>query len=84
MSEDNMNTTDNSLRDAHEELVRRGDKIASHFTYWFAWFWGVVSVVYFFAVTFFPLPPDGVNFANIGISIRNRSVDYYQLLFWSQ
>ena len=63
MSEDDkMITTDNSLRDAHEELVRRGDKLASHFTYWFAWFWGVVSVVYFFSVTFLPLPPDGGEF----------------------
>jgi hypothetical protein len=66
MSEDDkMNTTDNSLRDVHEELVRRGDKLAIHFTYWFAWFWAIVSVMYFFCVTFFPLPPDGVNFANI-------------------
>ena len=62
---DNMNTTDNSLRDAHEELVRRGDKVASHFTYWFAWFWGIVSVVYFFMVTFLPIPEQGVDFANI-------------------
>ena len=54
MSEDDkMNTTDNSLRDVHEELVRRGDKLAIHFTYWFAWFWAIVSVVYFFSVTFF-------------------------------
>jgi hypothetical protein len=31
MSEDDkMITTDNSLRDAHEELVRRGDKLLHH------------------------------------------------------
>ena len=60
-----MNTTDNSLRDVHEELVRRGDKLASHFTYWFAWFWGVVSVVYFFLITFLTIPESGINFANI-------------------
>ena len=65
MSDDNITTVDNSLRDVHEELVKRGDKLAIHFTYWFAWFWAIVSVVYFFSVTFFSLPPDGVNFANI-------------------
>ena len=65
MSDDKMNTTDSSLRDVHEELVRRGDKLASHFTYWFAWFWGVVSVVYFFLITFLTIPESGINFANI-------------------
>jgi hypothetical protein len=49
----------------HEELVKRGDKVAAHFTYWFAWFWGIVSVVYFFAITFLPVPVSGENFANI-------------------
>ena len=62
MSDDKMNTTDNSLRDVHEELVRRGDKLASHFTYWFAWFWGVVSVVYFFLITFLTIPESGDKF----------------------
>lgn len=56
---------DPGLRKIHEDLVKKGDKLAVHFTYWFAWFWAVVSVVYFFSVTFFPLPADGVNFANI-------------------
>jgi len=49
----------------HEELVKRGDKVATHFTYWFAWFWGIVSVVYFFAITFLTVPTSGENFANI-------------------
>jgi hypothetical protein len=64
---DKMHTPedDSSLRDVHEELVRRGDRVASHFTYWFAWFWGVVSVIYFFMVTFVPISEQGVNFANI-------------------
>lgn len=56
---------DGSLKDIHAELVKRGDKIATHFTYWFAWFWGVISAVYFFAVTFIEVPSAGENFANI-------------------
>lgn len=61
----NTEAPDNSLRDIHEELVRKGDKLATHFTYWFAWFWGIISAIYFFSVTFIPLPEAGVNFANI-------------------
>jgi len=54
-----------SLRDIHADLVQKGDKVATHFTYWFAWFWGVISAVYFFAVTFIAVPSAGENFANI-------------------
>jgi len=56
---------DDDFKDIHSELVKRGDKIAIHFTYWFAWFWGIISAIYFFAVTFVEVPPAGENFANI-------------------
>lgn len=56
---------DPGLRKIHEDLVKKGDKLATHFTYWFAWFWGIISAIYFFSVTFIALPQDGVNFANI-------------------
>ena len=56
---------DDDFKDIHAELVKKGDKVAVHFTYWFAWFWGVISAIYFFAVTFISVPPAGENFANI-------------------
>jgi hypothetical protein len=60
-----MTEQDKDFKDVHVDLVTKGDKVATHFTYWFAWFWGVVSAVYFFAVTFLPIPAAGENFANI-------------------
>ena len=60
-----MTEQDKDFKDVHVDLVTRGDKIATHFTYWFAWFWGVISAIYFFAVTFIVVPPAGENFANI-------------------
>jgi hypothetical protein len=41
------------------------DKTAKHFIYYFAWFWSTTSVIYFFCVTFVPLPEGGRDFANI-------------------
>ncbi len=49
----------------HQELVKKGDTMASKFVYIFAWFWSVVSSIYFFAVTFLPIPPAAESFANI-------------------
>lgn len=60
-----MSDEENDAKDLHEELVKSGDKIAKHFIYYYAWFWGVVSVVYFYAVTFLEIGPTGENFANI-------------------
>ena len=66
MSEENTNiTTGANEENLHEQLVKKGDKVAVHFTYWFAWFWGIVSVVYFYMVTFITIPAAGENFANI-------------------
>ena len=41
------------------------DKTAAHFIYWYAWFWAITSVLYFFCVTFITLPEGGRDFANI-------------------
>lgn len=49
----------------HEELVKKGDLMASKFVYVFAWFWSIVSTIYFFAVTFLPIPTAAEGFANI-------------------
>ena len=52
-------------RSLHSELVKSGDATARHFIYWYSWFWALSSTVYFFCVTFVPLPEGGQNFANI-------------------
>jgi hypothetical protein len=44
--------------DSEDPLVRR-------FIYLFAWFWSIISVAYFFAITFMKVPPEGRDFANI-------------------
>lgn len=52
-------------RSLHSELIKKGDKTASHFIYWYSWFWAVTSTLYFFCVTFLQLPDGGKDFANI-------------------
>ena len=52
-------------RALHTELVKKGDVTASHFIYWYSWFWALSSTVYFFCITFIPLPEGGRDFANI-------------------
>jgi len=37
------------------EVVDSADPEIRHFLYRFAWFWSIVSVIYFFAVTFLPI-----------------------------
>jgi ABC-type nitrate/sulfonate/bicarbonate transport system permease component len=41
------------------------DKLVKHFIYYYAWFWAISSVFYFFCVTFILLPEGGRDFANI-------------------
>jgi hypothetical protein len=50
---------------AHEALVKSGNAFAARFIYQFAWFWALASVIYFFAITFLPIPEAGKDFANI-------------------
>jgi len=52
-------------RKIQQELVKSEDKTAAHFIYWFSWFWSVTSTLYFFAVTFLPMPDKSQHFADI-------------------
>ena len=45
--------------------MQQEDKFAKHFIYWFAWFWSVGSMAYFFAITFGQVPASGKDFGNI-------------------
>ena len=55
----------NSARHMQETALNQDDKFAKHFIYWFAWFWSVGSMVYFFAITFGSVPASGKDFGNI-------------------
>jgi hypothetical protein len=50
-----------SARKAASDAVAHGDT----FVYMFAWFWSVVSALYFFGVTFIPMPDKASHFADI-------------------
>lgn len=52
-------------RNNQTNLLKSDDKLAGHFIYWFSWFWSIVSSLYFFAVTFLPMPKDSQHFADI-------------------
>jgi hypothetical protein len=59
------NADRDSARHMQETALNQDDKFSKHFIYWFAWFWSVGSMVYFFAVTFGTVPPSGKDFGNI-------------------
>ena len=54
-----------SARHMQETALNGEDKFAKHFIYWFAWFWSVGSMAYFFAITFGTVPASGKDFGNI-------------------
>ena len=54
-----------SARYMQETALNQEDKFAKHFIYWFAWFWSVGSMAYFFAITFGTVPASGKDFGNI-------------------
>ena len=54
-----------SARHMQEVALQQDDKFAKHFIYWFAWFWSIGSMVYFFAITFGTVPASGKDFGNI-------------------
>lgn len=57
-------TTD--ARSKQMELLKEGyDNVASRFIYYYSWFWAVSSTIYFFMVSFVPLPPGGQHFADV-------------------
>ena len=59
------NADRDSARHMQETALNQDDKFAKHFIYWFAWFWSVGSMVYFFAITFGTVPASGKDFGNI-------------------
>ena len=59
------NADRDSARHMQETALGGEDKFAKHFIYWFAWFWSVGSMAYFFAITFGTVPPSGKDFGNI-------------------
>jgi hypothetical protein len=59
------NADRDSARHMQETALNQDDKFAKHFIYWFAWFWSVGSMVYFFAITFGQVPASGKDFGNI-------------------
>lgn len=59
------NADRDSARHMQEIALQQDDKFAKHFIYWFAWYWSVGSTLYFFCVTFAPMPAGGRDFANI-------------------
>lgn len=54
-----------SARQMQIAALQQDDKFAKHFIYWYAWFWSVGTTIYFFCVTFIPMPQGGRDFANI-------------------
>jgi membrane protein required for beta-lactamase induction len=59
------NADRDSARHMQETALQQEDKFAKHFIYWFAWFWSVGSMAYFFAITFGSVPASGKDFGNI-------------------
>jgi membrane protein required for beta-lactamase induction len=59
------NADRDSARHMQETALQQDDKFTKHFIYWFAWFWSVGSMAYFFAITFGQVPPSGKDFGNI-------------------
>ena len=52
-------------RNNQNNLLKSEDKFSAHFLYWFSWFWSIVSTIYFFGVTFFPIAKDSQHYADI-------------------
>ena len=59
------NADRDSARHMQETALNQEDKFAKHFIYWFAWFWSIGSMAYFFAITFGQVPASGKDFGNI-------------------
>lgn len=54
-----------NARDMQNRAMASDDPVVRRFIYQFAWFWSGTSLIYFFAVTFAPMPPGSRDFANI-------------------
>lgn len=55
----------NGAREMQQAALAQGDSESKNFVYRFAWFWSVVSALYFFCVTFLTMPEGSRDFANI-------------------
>lgn len=62
---DNQEKDMSAARDKLTEMLASNDRVAKHFLYWYAWFWAIASISYFFAVTFINLPEKGQHFADV-------------------
>jgi hypothetical protein len=63
---DNLSAADvKDARSIHESLVKLNDKLATHFIYYYSWFWAISSTLYFFCVTFINMPLGGQHFADV-------------------
>jgi hypothetical protein len=54
-----------NAREMQMKAMDSDDPVVRRFIYLFAWFWSLVSVGYFFSVTFLVVPAEGRDFANI-------------------
>jgi hypothetical protein len=54
-----------NAREMQLKAMDSDDPVVRRFIYLFAWFWSIISVTYFFAVTFMKVPAEGRDFANI-------------------
>lgn len=50
-------------RELQLAALNSDDTLVRRFIYLFSWFWAIASVLYFFAVTFLPMPVGGKDFA---------------------
>lgn len=63
--QDDKEKSVSEIRETYVEEIRAGDSVAKHFIFYFAWFWSIASVAYFFSVTFIPTNKDNTHFADI-------------------
>jgi hypothetical protein len=50
--------------DMQMHAMDNADPMVRRFIYYFAWFWSITSIIYFFGVTFYPISQTGKDFAN--------------------
>ena len=79
------NADRDSARHMQETALTQDDLFAKHFIYWFAWFWSVGSMAYFFAITFGTVPASGKDFGNIilGFLLGTAVANIISLFFCS-
>lgn len=56
------NTSD--ARDMQKEALKQSDVFSKRYIYYFSTVWSVISMIYIFLITFMPIPPPNVRFAD--------------------